>query len=251
LRSTNQCGFCRKHYRESEITLTKERQRRKDSKEYKRKYDLKYRKKNKDKIRKDKKRHYRKNKKRIKKRGKDYYNKNREKIIKRQKKYYLKNRAYILKYHKKYREKNKKLINKKIAKYRKKNKDKFKKYIKQYLKTKRGRSTRERGQRKRRATKLKVYENFLEEMVIATYLAFDDACFACRKKKDLCLDHFKPLSKGFALSLDNAIILCRSCNSKKRNKMPEDFFTKKQIKYAKKLMKDAVKIYKKIIKKVK
>jgi 5-methylcytosine-specific restriction endonuclease McrA len=40
------------------------------------------------------------------------------------------------------------------------------------------------------------------------------------------VDHFYPLSGGNALCVGNAIILCRSCNSKKGSKIPEQFFTK-------------------------
>ena len=34
----------------------------------------------------------------------------------------------------------------------------------------------------------------------------------------LHVDHIKPVSKGFGLAPDNAIILCRNCNSSKGNK---------------------------------
>ncbi|KKK48152.1 hypothetical protein LCGC14_3148020 [marine sediment metagenome] len=38
-----------------------------------------------------------------------------------------------------------------------------------------------------------------------------------------------PLSKGFALKINNATILCRPCNSKKGTKLPKEFYTKEQL----------------------
>lgn len=55
------------------------------------------------------------------------------------------------------------------------------------------------------------------------------ACVNCGSESDLCVDHFRPLSKGNALNIFNAIVLCRSCNSQKSAKDPEDFFTNYKI----------------------
>lgn len=47
-------------------------------------------------------------------------------------------------------------------------------------------------------------------------------CAICGKqiwnKKDLTLDHIKPLSKGGATILENCQLACRECNEKKGNK---------------------------------
>lgn len=47
-------------------------------------------------------------------------------------------------------------------------------------------------------------------------------CAICGKqiwnKKDLTLDHIKPLSKGGATVLENCQLACRECNEKKGNK---------------------------------
>ena len=58
---------------------------------------------------------------------------------------------------------------------------------------------------------------------------FGNKCFNCGKESSLCLDHFYPLSKGFSLTEDNCILLCRSCNSSKSNKHPFDFFNIHQV----------------------
>lgn len=43
-------------------------------------------------------------------------------------------------------------------------------------------------------------------------------CRRCTSKENLTLDHIKPISKGGKYILSNYQILCRSCNSKKRDK---------------------------------
>ena len=44
-------------------------------------------------------------------------------------------------------------------------------------------------------------------------------CKNCGTTKDLTLDHIIPVSKGGENTLDNLQVLCRSCNSKKNNKI--------------------------------
>ena len=87
---------------------------------------------------------------------------------------------------------------------------------------------REKG-RRRRAMKLEVNENYTKEDEAFTKNLFDHACFNCGSTENLTVDHYRPLSKGNALTLTNAIILCTSCNSSKNNKDPEQFFSEEQI----------------------
>ena len=82
--------------------------------------------------------------------------------------------------------------------------------------------------RKRRAKKLEVNENYTKEDEAFTKNLFDHACFNCGSTENLEVDHYRPLSKGNALTLTNAIILCRSCNSSKGPKDPEEFFSEEQ-----------------------
>jgi hypothetical protein len=70
----------------------------------------------------------------------------------------------------------------------------------------------------------------LDSVITAEHIAvlhdvFGNRCFRCKAEKDICLDHHKPLSKGNGLSLLNAVLLCRSCNSSKHDKMPEEFYS--------------------------
>lgn len=57
-----------------------------------------------------------------------------------------------------------------------------------------------------------------------TLKAFEHKCYNCGAVTELCIDHHRPLIKKFALALDNAVVLCSLCNSKKGQKDPEEFY---------------------------
>lgn len=59
---------------------------------------------------------------------------------------------------------------------------------------------------------------------------FNNQCFNCGSLERLEIDHHYPLSRGYGLSPHNAVLLCKSCNASKNNKMPEQFYTSDQIK---------------------
>jgi hypothetical protein len=44
----------------------------------------------------------------------------------------------------------------------------------------------------------------------------------CGDVAGLCLDHHRPLREGNGL-VDSAVVLCLACNSRKENRLPEDF----------------------------
>ena len=62
-----------------------------------------------------------------------------------------------------------------------------------------------------------------------TYELFDGVCYNCGAKEDLCIDHNYPLSRGYALTRKNAVLLCRSCNSSKLDKLPKYFYTNEKL----------------------
>lgn len=51
---------------------------------------------------------------------------------------------------------------------------------------------------------------------------FYKKCILCGATENLCIDHVKPLSKGYGLRPGNAVILCNSCNASKNNKDLEE-----------------------------
>ncbi len=54
-------------------------------------------------------------------------------------------------------------------------------------------------------------------------------CVICNSKEDLSVDHVLPLSRGFGLKPGNAVILCKSCNSKKIDKNINDLPLEQQV----------------------
>lgn len=48
-------------------------------------------------------------------------------------------------------------------------------------------------------------------------------CYYCGANKPLAEDHVIPLSKNGSHSVSNIVAACKSCNSKKQNKTPEEF----------------------------
>jgi 5-methylcytosine-specific restriction endonuclease McrA len=62
-----------------------------------------------------------------------------------------------------------------------------------------------------------------------TKTLFDGRCFICSSGHNLTIDHHYPLDKGFGLSLNNAVLLCRTCNNHKYNRMPDKFYTIEQM----------------------
>jgi len=45
-----------------------------------------------------------------------------------------------------------------------------------------------------------------------------DVCIYCGKKKDLTLEHILPRSRGGPDTTDNAVFVCKACNSSKGDK---------------------------------
>jgi hypothetical protein len=82
---------------------------------------------------------------------------------------------------------------------------------------------------KRRQMKKNVFESLSKKTIQNVYLKFNYKCYLCKNDNDLCIDHHYPLKQGNALTVDNAVLLCRSCNSIKRDKLPEYFYSPEQL----------------------
>ena len=86
------------------------------------------------------------------------------------------------------------------------------------------RAVRRKSERKRRALKAAVDENFTAADERFVFERAGHKCESCGISNEdhlaqfgqrLHLDHILPLSKGHALTRDNCQVLCRSCNTKK------------------------------------
>jgi len=71
---------------------------------------------------------------------------------------------------------------------------------------------------------------------------FNNKCFNCNKQNGyikcktrlfpiLYIEHFYPVKKGYSLFYDkfNICMLCHSCNKKKMNKMPNEFYSREKL----------------------
>jgi 5-methylcytosine-specific restriction endonuclease McrA len=83
--------------------------------------------------------------------------------------------------------------------------------------------------RKRKALKRLVEESYKPHDETFTRSLFGHRCFNCKTDQKLQIDHHYPLSSGFALTVDNAVLLCAFCNNSKHNKMPEEFYPKDKL----------------------
>lgn len=153
-----------------------------------------------------------KNKTKLAARRKELRDKNKDEHNKKQREYYHTNIDKSRSYSAKYR-----INNIDDIKIRKKNnmvkyKDKYKEY-----------------NRKRRAFKASVNENYTKTDEATTMRAFGSKCFNCNSNYDLSIDHNLPLSMGHALTTNNAVVLCRPCNSSKGVRLPEEYYNKDQL----------------------
>ena len=141
------------------------------------------------------------------------------------------NKEYLTEYNKAYREENKEYLAEYNKNYYEENKEALSEYHKQYHQNNREvrRKHSRKSNRKRRARKKAVQENFTAQDELNTRNLFGHKCFNCESKDNLAIDHHRPLSKGFALEPMNAVLLCKSCNSSKKNKMPEEFYNEEQL----------------------
>ncbi len=90
--------------------------------------------------------------------------------------------------------------------------------------------TRQLSSYSRRKQVKKLKENFSTKDREMTFDRFDHKCFKCEATEELCIDHHYPLRYGFPLSPSNAVVLCRSCNSSKKSKMPSKFYNEEELK---------------------
>jgi 5-methylcytosine-specific restriction endonuclease McrA len=92
----------------------------------------------------------------------------------------------------------------------------------------------------RRKEKIELFKRFrlraIEELYKDKFFAlFNHRCFKCGIKEKpnpeigkppiLCIDHHIPMILGGHLVPGNLVALCRSCNNKKKDKPPEEFYS--------------------------
>jgi 5-methylcytosine-specific restriction endonuclease McrA len=125
-------------------------------------------------------------------------------------------------YNQEYYHKNREKLKAYNKDYQKRNLEKFRDARKKFDQTEAGKLSAA----KRRARRLKHQEQPMCSADLKLLRFKAPNCENCGSLQDLTLDHHIPLSEGGKLRLENTNILCRVCNSAKKDKMPEDFFSK-------------------------
>jgi len=170
--------------------------------------------------------------------GKAYREAHKEEIAAYDKAYKEANKEKVAANRKAYHQANKEAISAKHKAYREAHKEEIAAYKKAYLQTEAGKKIGRQSQRKRRAMKASVNEHFTKVDEVETLNKFNHQCFRCgmtaedhkaKWNESIHIDHLYPLSEGNALTQNNAIILCKSCNSRKGTKNPSEFFTTEQL----------------------
>lgn len=98
---------------------------------------------------------------------------------------------------------------------------------------------RERA-RRRRARKHGVNEHFTRMMEKFTRDFWNHECTLCGAETKLYIDHWLPLSRGHALDMGNAVLLCQSCNSRKHSRLPESFLERATVNRIQRMLKKQV-----------
>lgn len=98
-----------------------------------------------------------------------------------------------------------------------------------YGKTEAGKLSNQQKSRRRRERVRGLELRLSLEDIELIHRRFGDQCFNCGSEKRLEIDHHYPLNQGFGLELSNAALLCKSCNSAKKDRLPEEFYSEGQL----------------------
>lgn len=128
------------------------------------------------------------------------------------------------------------------AEYRKTHKLQQKRYDKVYRKIHKNKIL-EKNRKRRDIEKLMKSVSYSLNDELITRKAFKNICANCKNKNNLTIDHHLPLSKGNPLSIKNAVLLCKSCNSSKGAKRPKDFYNAKTLKKIERILNKIKKKY--------
>jgi hypothetical protein len=133
------------------------------------------------------------------------------------------NKEKATEYGKEYRENNKTKLAQKAKKYAEINANKIQEYKKEWYEKNKDKVMN--NKRRRRDRKVACGEEYSLKHRQITLIAFNYKCYNCGNDDKLHIDHHRPLIRGNPLSLDNAVVLCKTCNLSKGTKRPEDFYT--------------------------
>jgi len=128
--------------------------------------------------------------------------------------------------HKEWRKtENREYERKAIRRWRASNRERWNAYMRQWRKVHPG-SDDYRKETYRQFNSRKGRGRIPREVWEQTLKAFDYSCAYCgTTDAPLCVDHFIPQSRDGDSSIANLVPACKSCNSTKNNRLPEDFLS--------------------------
>jgi len=165
---------------------------------------------------------------------KQYYWKNKEARLKYSKQrhlihpeynkqYYQEHKESEIEYSKKYRREHKEAISERDRIYTQEHKKELAEYNKKWHKTEEGKSSRQRRKVKRKAREKEIINTLTSDEWINILKEHKFRCAYCGKEFTLfdreTRDHIIPISKGGDNIKENIVPACKSCNSKKHNKI--------------------------------
>jgi len=184
--------------------------------------NIRYKERNREKLKAEAKRYWLKNKDESNANRRKNRVKNRDEVNAKKRKDRIKNKDRVNAKARKNWSENNNGVRDKAKKYRIDNKDKRKAQLKEWHRNNPEKIALYKS--KRRAMKEGLIENYTIKSRGITLKAFNNQCFLCKSVDNLCVDHHRPLSKGNSLTLSNAVVLCKPCNSRKNDKDPEEFY---------------------------
>ena len=113
-----------------------------------------------------------------------------------------------------------------------------KEVMRRYQQSDKGRLLDRQCARRKRERKLRLDTSFTNAHAKLVYSRFSNRCFNCLSIDRLEIDHHMPLSLGYGLTLENAVLLCKSCNASKGSKLPEEFYMPDKLSALEKLLRD-------------
>ena len=146
---------------------------------------------------------------------KEWYKNNRKKVLIKHKKWCENNPDYYKKYRKNNPGKNKK--------WKEKNKERVLENHRNWNKTEKGKANRQRGYVKEQAKEREMINTLTAKEWLEILKKYNYRCAYCGKEFNLFTkperNHMIPISKGGNNTKENVVPACRSCNSKKYNKL--------------------------------
>lgn len=159
----------------------------------------------------------------IKEYRKKHYQNHKKQILEENKQWCQDHKEHRKDYCKQYHLDHKKERNEYGEQWRLINREKICKRQKQYLQTKAGKANNQRGHSKRKAREKNIINTLTAEEWIDILKKYKFRCAYCGKEFTLfdreTRDHVIPISKGGDNIKENIVPACKSCNSKKKNKI--------------------------------